>query len=556
MLRRLSIRNYLLIEHLELDLGPGLTVITGETGSGKSIVIGALGLAMGDRAEGSLQRDPAKRCVIELEVEAEPGVNFAEEWCRNNSVPQETPMILRRQLEPGGRSRAFVNDTPVRLEQLRELGEGLVHVHSQHHTLLLNTPAFQLGLLDHFIGHGRQVKAYAERYQAWRKAKEELTAAREQEAQAQSERDYLQFQFEELEAARLVADEQPALEQALARADHAEELVTALRGMEEGVSGDRAIAAQLATIKQNAAKAARLDPAVNALLERMQSVSIELKDIAEEAGQLAEHISIDPKEAERLRERFDLLTRLQQKHRVDGGDALIALRDELGGRISRIGSLADSVKELERNESDLRKEVLKLAEEISAKRAKAVAPLAEQVTEVLQDLGMAHAAFHFKLERTEPSTSGIDSIRALFSANKDRLPEPLDKVASGGELGRVMLALIGLAAASKELPTVIFDEIDTGVSGGTAERVGELLARMARQRQVLAISHLPQIASKADTHLLVTKDHDAEHVQSDIRALGTKERVEALASMLSGTKTTKAAIENAKELLKARKERM
>ena len=205
MLRRLSIQNYLLIEQLELDLGPGLTVITGETGSGKSIVIGALGLAMGERAEGNLPRHPAKRCVIELEVEAETGSKFVDEWCRSNSVPHETPMILRRQLEPGGRSRAFVNDTPVRLEQLRELGEGLVHVHSQHHTLLLNTPAFQLGLLDHFIGHGPAVKTYAERYHSWRKTKDELAAAREQEAQAQSERDYLQFQFEELEAARLVA---------------------------------------------------------------------------------------------------------------------------------------------------------------------------------------------------------------------------------------------------------------------------------------------------------------------------------------------------------------
>ncbi|MBK7248076.1 MAG: DNA repair protein RecN [Flavobacteriales bacterium] len=552
MLRRLSIRNYLLIEQLELDLGAGLTVITGETGSGKSIVIGALGLAMGDRAEGNLPRDPAKRCVIELEVDAESGATFVEAWCHSNNVPQETPMILRRQLEPGGRSRAFVNDTPVRLEQLRELGEGLVHIHSQHHTLLLNTPAFQLGLLDHFIGHGPAVKTYAERYHSWRKAKEALDAAREQEAQAQSERDYLQFQFEELDAARLVAGEQPELEQALARADHAEELVTALRGMEEGVNADRAIMAQLTAIKQNAAKAGRLDPAVNALLERLQSASIELKDIAEEAGQLAEHISINPKEADRLRERSDLLSRLQHKHRVDGVDALIALHDELGERISRIGSLAESVKELERNVSALQSEVLRLAEAVSAKRTKATVPLAEQVTAILQDLGMPHAAFRFKLERTEPGATGIDSIRALFSANKDRAPEPLDKVASGGELGRVMLALISLAAASKELPTVIFDEIDTGVSGETANRIGVLLARMARQRQVLAISHLPQIASKADTHLLVTKDHEAEQVQSDIRPLDAKERVEALARMLSGKKTTKAAIENAKELLKGK----
>ncbi|MBZ0206921.1 MAG: DNA repair protein RecN [Flavobacteriales bacterium] len=550
MLRRLSVRNYLLIEHLELDLGPGLTVLTGETGSGKSIVIGALGLAMGDRAEGNLLRDQDKRCVIELEVETEIGATFVEEWCRRNNVPQEMPMILRRQLEPSGRSRAFVNDTPVRLEQLRELGEGMVHVHSQHHTLLLNTPAFQLGLLDHSIVQGPAVKAYAECFQAWRQVKNDLAVAREQEAQARSERDYLQFQFEELDAARLVAGEQPELERALARADHAEELVLALRGMEEGIEGDRGVAAQLATIKQSAAKAARVDMAVQGLLDRLQSASIELKDIAQEAAQLAEQITIDPKEADRLRERSDLLSRLQHKHRVEEADALIALRDGLAERITGIGSLAEQVMELERNGEALHAEILEQAGAISAKRTAAIKPLADQVTALLKELGMPHATFRFKQDRTESGPTGIDSIRALFSANRDRTPEPLDKVASGGELGRVMLALISLAAASKELPTVIFDEIDTGVSGETAHRVGALLARMGQQRQVLAISHLPQIASKADTHLLVTKDHEAEHVQSDIRPLDDKERVEALARMLSGRKTTKAAMENAKELLR------
>lgn len=552
MLRRLSIRNYLLIEQLELDLGAGLTVITGETGSGKSIVIGALGLAMGERADGNLLRDPSQRCVIELEVEMDAGLAFLEEWCVRNGIPQEAPMILRRQLEAGGRSRAFVNDTPVRLEQLRELGEHLVHVHSQHHTLLLNTPAFQLGLLDHFIGHAPAVKEYAERFSAWRSVQDELTRQREQEAQAQTERDYLQFQFDELESARLVVGEQPELERSLSRADHAEELVQALRGMDEGISGDRGISANLTSIKQSAAKAARLDTGVKGLLDRLQSVSIELKDIADEAAQLAEQVSIDPKEAERLRERSDVLMRLQHKHRVEEADALIALRDDLGGRIARIGSLANQVKELEGREGAMRAEVLKLARAISSKRVKASAPLADQVAMQLKDLGMPHAAFRFEQEQIDPTTTGIDSVRALFSANKDRAPEWLDKVASGGELGRVMLALISLAAASKDLPTVIFDEIDTGVSGDVAHRVGALLKHMARDRQVIAISHLPQIASKADTHLLVTKDHEAEHVQSDIRPLSDEERVEALARMLSGKKTSKAAIENARELLKDR----
>lgn len=552
MLRKLHVQNYLLIDQLELDLGAGLTVITGETGSGKSILIGALGLLLGDRAEGNLLRDAAKRCVIELEVGAGRGSSPAAEWCERNGLPLEEPLLLRRQLEPGGRSRAFVNDTPVRLEQLRELGGLLVHVHSQHHTLLLNSPAFQLGLVDHFAGEGGEVKHIASGFSAWRKVKDELARLREEERNAQSERDYLQFQFEELEAARLVAGEQPELERALSRAENAGELAGAFLGIEEGINADRGIAALLATLRQHTIKAARLDSGVQALAERLQSASIELKDIAEEAARLASEINLDPKAADRLRERADLLNRLEQKHRVENADALIALRDELKEKIARIGSMETALKELEQREQAMGAEWLKHAEALSTKRAKALKPLSAEVSKQLKELGMPHAVFNFSQTRTEPAPTGIDAVRALFSANKDRAPEPLDKVASGGELGRVMLALIGLAAESKELPTVIFDEIDTGVSGEAAHRVGTLLKTMARQRQVIAISHLPQIASKADTHLLVTKDHEAEHVQSDIRPLNAEERVKALAQMLSGKKPGKAALENAKELLKAK----
>lgn len=550
MLRRLYLRNFLLIEELELDLGPGLTVITGETGSGKSILIGALGLAMGERADGNLLRDPARRCVIELEVEADQ--EAAVQWCAANQVPREEPMILRRHLEPNGRSRAFVNDTPVRLEQLRDLGERLVHVHSQHQTLFLQAPAFQLGLLDSAAGQEAEAREYAGLFRAWQQARRELELAVAQEAQAQGGRDYLEFQFEELAAIGLVAGEQRELESALARADHAEELLAALGGIEEGIQGEHGVTTLLADIRQRAAKAGRVDPAVQTLLDRLQGSLIELKDIAEEAGQQAGKVNTDPREAEKLRERYDLLAKLQHKHRVEDADGLIAIRDDLGRRIANMGSLAEQVKALQLREQELWKELNGRAMSISAARTKAAGPLAGQVQSLLVELGMPHAEFRFRMERTEPGPAGVDAVRALFSANKDRAPEPLDKVASGGELSRVMLALISLAAASKELPTVVFDEIDTGVSGETAHRIGALLARMGRQRQLLAISHLPQIASKADTHLLVTKDHEAEHVQSDIRPLKAEERVEALARMLSGKKTTKAALENARELLKSR----
>lgn len=550
MLRTLSIRNYLLIDRLNLELGPGLTAITGETGSGKSILIGALGLAMGERADGHLLRDPGQRCVIELEVEV--GNELVGEWCAANNIPLEAPLILRRQLEPNGRSRAFVNDTPVRLEQLRELGSRLVHVHSQHQTLLLQTPAFQLGLLDVAAGQEQGVREYAERFRAWRSVCSELEEASAQEAQAQGERDYLQFQFEELEAARLVAGEQKEVEAALERADHAGELVTAFDAIEQGIQGEQGVNARLVALRQLAAKAARVDPALQSLVDRLQGSLIELKDIAEEASGLGGQVNIEPKEADRLRERYDFLQKLVHKHRVEDADALIAIRDGLSARIAAIGTRSEAVARLKREERALHADVKQRAEAISNKRRQAAGPLAAQVAEVLQGLGMPHAAFAFRLEQVQAGPAGTDAVRALFSANKDRAPEPLDKVASGGELSRVMLALISLAAASRELPTVIFDEIDSGVSGETAHRIGVLLKEMGRQRQVLAISHLPQIASKADTHLLVTKDHEAEHVHSDIRPLDAEERVEALARMLSGKKTTKAALENAKELLRNR----
>lgn len=549
MLRRITVRNFLLIEELDLPLDPGLTVITGETGSGKSVLLGALGLAMGDRAEGNLQRDPAKRCVIELEVGDAAEGSFAAEWCLRNGVPQEDPMILRRQLEAGGRSRAFVNDTPVRIDQLRDLGGSLVHIHSQHQALLLHTPGFQLSLIDNFIGHGRAVAEYAGTYRNWQAAQDELLKAREQEAQGRSERDYLQFQYDELRAANLAEGEQPQLEQALSRAEHAEELAQALHAIEGGIQEEQGVTGMLAGIRQAAAKAGRIDQGVQDLLDRLHSSSVELRDIAEEAAQLAARVQLDPAEADRMRERHDLLVRLQRKHRVDDADALIGIRDGMAERIANIGSLEETVKRLEHREKDLHARVLRQAEALGAKRQKALKPLAAKVEELLKDLGIPHAAFQFRREETTPGPTGIDAVRALFSANRDRAPEPLDKVASGGELSRVMLALISLATANKDLPTVVFDEVDTGVSGETAHRVGTLLVRMALQRQVIAITHLPQIASKADTHLLVTKDHEAERVQTTIRPVAGQERLLAVARMLSGSKTTGAALENARELL-------
>jgi DNA repair protein RecN (Recombination protein N) len=548
MLKRLSVRNYLLIDELELELDRDLTIITGETGSGKSIVIGALGLALGDRAEAGVARDPSKRCVIE--VEAEVKGKMMQPWCERHGVPYEPLFLLRRQIDPGGRSRAFINDTPVRLEHLRELGERLVHIHSQHQTLLVNDPAFQLELVDQAAGHGVEVDAQATRYSAWRDTVAELDRSREEEARSRAEFDYLRFQLDELETAGLREDEQGELEGALRRAESAELIMNVLRATEEGLAGDDGVSSALSAIKAQLSKISTVDPEAAGIAQRLESARLEIADLAGEAARLASKVNSDPGEVERLRERLDLLLRLQNKHRVGDVAALIALREDLRLRTARIGSLAGTIADLEKREAVHRREMLDHALRLSTARQTAIGPLESRVIAQLQELGMPHARFAFERTEIAPGPSGIDAIRALFSANRDRGPEPLDRVASGGELSRVMLALISFVAESRGLPTVIFDEIDSGVSGEVAHRVGSLLSRMARERQVIAITHLPQIASKAGVHLQVTKEQGAETVVTSIHPVDGEERVKVLAQMLSGKRTGKAAVENARELLK------
>lgn len=553
MLCNLHIRNYLLIQELDLDLRKGLTIITGETGSGKSILIGALGLAMGERADPSTMRDSTQRCIVELEVDLQ--ALDIEPLFTERGWSYEVRTLLRRQLDPGGRSRAFINDVPVRLEDLRELGAELIHIHSQHHTLLLNTPRFQLGLVDHFAMQQAQVASYGAKYTLLRACSTELKALAEEESRSRSEADLLDFQLNELDQAKPVADEQEILEQDLSRAEHAEELTQALESVDDGLGGDQGMLVQLTRLKQLLARPARIDGRVKSILDRLESTSIELKDLALEAGSLSSSFALDPLEAERMRERLDLLIRMQQKHRVSSNVELITIQESLRKRLGSIASLGDRIEEVKAREQELFKAAKELALKLSKGRAKALKPLGTKVEQLLRELGMPHAVFQFE-HRIAPcdkaedlNANGIDSVKALFSANKDRASAPLDKVASGGELSRVMLALISLAADSQDLPTVVFDEIDTGVSGEVADRVGTLMARMGEQRQVLAITHLPQIASKAHQHLLVSKHSLKDTVETRIEELGPEQRVEAIAQMLSGRKLTKAALENARVLM-------
>lgn len=547
MLSRISITNYLLIEELDLDWSGGMTAITGETGSGKSILVGALELAMGSRADSGLARDPSKRCIIELELDlSRLGLRA---WFDSQELPFDDHTLLRRQLDPGGRSRAFINDTPVRLEQLRELGECLIHIHSQHHTLLLNDARFQLSLVDRLAGHQDAVEALRATYRTWRETEILLDAARAEEQRALAEADFLRFQLEELEQAGLKEGEHEEIERELRLAENAGERSEAYRSVEEGTTGEDGVVGALQKLRTSLAKVARVDEQAAGLLQRIDSAIIELKDISDEAAYLASAVEVDPMRAGKLHERIDLLHRLEQKHRAKDTDDLIAVLADLRGRSVRMSEIGEQRAALEQRVDEFGAIYGRQAKEISKARTKAVKPLANQVETLLHQLGMPHAVFQFDHRIGAPGPNGVDDVRALFSANKDRTPSQLDKVASGGELSRVMLALISLAAGSRDLPIVLFDEIDTGVSGEVADRVGAMLAGMGRDRQVVAITHLPQIASKAATHLLVSKAEENGRVRTSIEVLDPAERVEAIARMLSGKKVTTQAMENARVLL-------
>ncbi|MBK9148292.1 MAG: DNA repair protein RecN [Flavobacteriales bacterium] len=547
MLTRIAITNYLLIDSLELEWQQGLTAITGETGSGKSILIGALELTLGARADAGLMRDSAKRCVIELEVDLS-GLGL-EPWFASNELPFEERALLRRQLDPGGRSRAFVNDTPVRLEQLRELGERLIHIHSQHHTLLLNDARFQLGLVDQLAGQEGAVKELGVLFADSREAQRALDQARAEQQGALAEADFVRFQLEELEQAAITEGEQARVEEKLRLAEHAGERAEAYRSIEEGASGDQGAAVLLQRLRALVSKAARIDPELAGLLQRIEGAAIELKDIGSEAARLAASVEVDPARAEQLRDRIDLLIRLQQKHRVPDEAGLLTILAELRHRVASVEDLSERCSALEKETKRHADAYTKMAKAISLARTKAIKPLSNKVEALLHQLGMPHAVFQFDHRTGDPGPYGIDQVRALFTANKDRAPAPLDKVASGGELSRVMLAMISLAAGSRDLPVVVFDEIDTGVSGEVADRVGALLSAMGKERQVIAITHLPQIASKAAHHLQVTKNADGDRVRTSIAPLVHEERIGAIARMLSGRKVTEQALENARVLL-------
>lgn len=541
MIRHLSITNYVLIDRLEVELGSGFNIITGETGSGKSILLGALALAMGERADSKTLLDSSKKCIVELEVDLS-GLGLEALFAKHD-LDHLALSVLRRQIDPQGRSRAFVNDVPVRLEVLKTISERIVHVHSQHKNALISSKTFQFDLLDHLAG--ADAAKYAALYKEWRSLNKHLEELKAQDKNGSIDQDYFRFQLKELEAAELREGEQEELEERISTLQHADEL----RTLSEMVASGSALEL-LSNIKERLGRSAHLSSPLAELNERFDSAFLELKDVlADLEGEVSE-VEMDPAEQARLLQRSDLINGLLHKHRVGSITQVLALKEELEKKLSGLNSLEDEIGNLELKLNALKVELKKCAEVLSSKRKKAAPKVAGMVEEQLRELGMPSAMFKVELApRQDPGPNGIDELTLAFSANKGIAPQPLGKVASGGELSRIMLSMISLLTDAQGLPAVIFDEIDSGVSGDVAARVGTCMKRMAQNMQVLCITHLPQIAGKADTHFKVLREEDTSSTRTVLKSLNEVERVQEIAQMLSGTTIGEAAMENARALI-------
>ncbi len=549
MLQRLSIQNYALIQELSIDLRSGLTIITGETGAGKSILLGALGLLLGDRADPSVLRDSSKKCIVEAQLHIEK--YKLNDFFKSHDLDMEPMCILRREINPVGKSRAFINDTPVNLNQLKEIGARLIDIHSQHDTLLLNSSLFQLQLLDGPALNASLLQIYRELFALWKKKKKELEDLRMEEIKLRSELDFLQFQFDELEQAVIRPNEFGELEAEFSILSHAEEIKIQLTQALHLLDGEnQSVNAGLKQAIHSFQQAARYSNNLSSIQERIQSIHIELRDVIVETENLAEKLDADPKRLEIIRTRLDLLNHLLNKHRVSLSDELVELKHQFEERINQATSVGQDLDRLDKELDGIYQELLQKAESISSSRKAVIPKLIKESTRLLDRLGMPKTTLTIELNRREqPDYNGLDKVTVLFSANAGSSPQELSKVASGGELSRLMLSLKKILAGSVSLPTIIFDEIDSGVSGSVADSMGDILKEMGEEMQVLAITHLPQIASKGNDHLKVVKFTHGKETSSQLIRLQEKDRIDEIASMLSGKELSEAAISNARSLL-------
>lgn len=550
MLRSLYIQNYALIEKLDIDFENGFSVITGETGAGKSIILGALGLLLGQRADIKSIRQGTAKCVIEACFEIST-YDFRELF-EENEWEYEDECILRRELYATGKSRAFINDTPVSLSQLKGLGEQLIDVHSQHQNLLLNKEGFQLNVLDILSHDEMQLAEYQSVYKAWKQVQHDLDELIAQSEKNRADEDYIRFQLQQLDEANLLDGEQEELEQEAEILTHAEEIKAGLYKAGQILSSDEG--GLLSTLKDCLGAMQGIEhvyaPAAE-LIERLDSSYIELKDISQEILDKEEDIEFNPMRLDEVNERLNLIYSLQQKHRVTTISELLTLQDEYAEKLSAITSSDEEIENLHKKVAMLFAEVKQKGEVLTQKRTDAAKEVEKQMASRLMPLGMPNVRFQVELtQRKEAGLYGWDSVSFLFSANKNGALQSIASVASGGEIARVMLSLKAMIAGAVKLPTIIFDEIDTGVSGEIADRMADIMQEMgAAERQVISITHLPQIASRGKVHYKVYKQDSETETISHICRLDKQERVEEIAHMLSGATLTDAAMHNAKALL-------
>ena len=551
MLKQLYIKNFTLIDELNINLYPGFSVITGETGAGKSIILGAIGLLLGNRADSKAIKAGCNRCTIEAHFDLSR-YDMQGFFTTHDIDYDANDTIIRRELTSAGKSRAFINDTPVSLAQMRELGESLVDIHSQHQNLLLQKEDFQLNVIDIIAKDAAKRKEYAKQYEQYRKAKEELEQLKEELARNRESEEFLRFQYKELDSANLQEGEQETLEQEAETLSHSEDIKTALFNTDNALSGEEgSILEKLKTACQQLEGIKGVYPNIGEVSERLNSEYIELKDIAQEVSANVDNIDFDPMQLDEINNRLDALYSLQQKFHAQDVAELIQTRDHLEQQLSLIDNSDEELNELQQKVDDLLGKTQQKANELTAIRRKAAVVIEKEMKQRLVPLGIPNVRFEIQFQTKRLSTDGADKVSFLFSANTSTPLQPISQVASGGEIARVMLSLKAMISGAVKLPTIIFDEIDTGVSGKIAEKMAQIMAEMGNlNRQVISITHLPQIAAMGKHHYKVLKEETDKGTISQMKQLTEEERIAEIAQMLSGSDITEAALANAKELLK------
>jgi len=548
MLSHLLIKNYALIEHLELSPSPNLNIITGETGAGKSIMLGAVGLLMGKRADTKVLLNEEAKCIIEGHFDL-TSYNLKKSF-EEAELDYEPTSIIRREISPSGKSRAFINDTPVTLDILKSIGLNLMDVHSQHETLNLGKATFQLAFIDAFADATATRKAYAKTYRTFKDKQDYLENLKKEAAQISQEADYNNFLLDELIKADLQPDEQEQLEEHVKLAEHAEEIKLKLNEIISiGSNSEFASTTSIQEIKGLFKQISVYSNTYSQLHDRIESVLIELADILNEAEKAEQEVDFDPEESQRLQDRLSMIFSLQQKHGVSTIEELIEIRNQLDAKAQKFVNIDDEIEKATAAVAELKDQALSQAKALSKIRTDSLKSIENELSQLLQKVGIPDAEIKIENESTDLSSSGIDNINILFSANKGIAPQELSKVASGGEYSRLMFCVKYILADKISLPTIIFDEIDTGVSGEVALKLGSMMKTMAQNHQVIAISHLPQIAAKGDSHYFVYKDNTSDKSISKIRQLNESSRVEEIAKMIGGEKPSDVAFESARELI-------